>query len=476
MPINVTNTVHFNSTSTPVIAGKSADGTHFVDQFGQPRMLVGEDCWAILANGGAWNSGNYQSTYDTYFTQRAAQGYNAVEVTWCSFPQPDSSFVVVDGGDWDSVYPFSTNMDPSTTPNETFWARRDYFLSSAAAHGFTVVMNVTTTWIFNSFPTNPNVPQQRWTNTQWSNFGTFLGNRYKNTPNILWITGDDYFGEVDTGLGFFLTALRATGDTHLISIQLYQEGTSRQDLNTLTKDPLAFCVHAQFEWVYTYNVSYDGIEKAQTYTPTGSDDVQGVTPPVWGDGFYLASGVAGGQTDVRLERQMIWWALSSGACGFSTGDNAIWGWPSTAAATVTSKSFYTSVIPAIAAAFSGLTDWQKLTPDTSSVLVTAGRGTHATAIVSGGGGTPYTGNTDTYVTASRTPDSGSGSSLAVIYSGKALNITVDQSKMVAGYTVTWIDPVSGATFAGTPGSTYNSTTARGNNSAGDPDWVLVLKA
>jgi hypothetical protein len=63
----------------------------------------------------------------------------------------------------------------------------------------------------------------------------------------------------------------------------------------------------------------------------------------------------------------------------------------------------------------------------------------------------------------------------VIYSGKALNITIDQSKMAAGYTVTWIDPVTGATFAGTPGSTYNSTTARGNNSAGDPDWVLVLK-
>jgi hypothetical protein len=272
-----------------------------------------------------------------------------------------------------------------------------------------------------------------------------------------------------------LTSLRATGDTHLVSMQNFQEATSRLNLFDGTKDPNAWNEHSQFEWVYTYNVTYDGIEKAHTYTPTAADDVQGVVPPVWGDGFFLASGVGAGQTDVRLERQMIWWALSSGACGFSTGDNEIWPWSSTAAATVTGKSFYTSVVPAIASAFRGLTDWQKLVPDTTSALVTAGRGTHASAIASGGGGTPYTANTDTYVTASRSPDGGSGSSLAVIYSGKALNITIDQTKMVSGYTVTWLDPVTGATQAGTAGSSYNSASAVGNNSAGDPDWVLVLR-
>lgn len=456
-----------------VIVGASADGTHFVDQHGQPRLLVGEDNWAVLANGGAWNSGDYQSAWNTYFTQRAAQGYNAVEVVWCSFPQPDASFINNDGRDWDGTWPFATTMDPTTAPVSTFWARRDAFFATAARYGFTVVCNTSTTWLSNTSPAAP--AQASWTTGQWQAFGTFLGNRYKDTPNILWIVGDDYFGEIDTQLSAWLTSLRATGDNHLVSIQLYQEGTSRQDLFDLTKDPLAFCVHAQYEWCYSYNVSYDSIEKAQNYTPTGSDDVQHVVPPVWGDGSYLSSGVAGGQTDVRLERQLIWWALSSGAAGVSTGDNAVWGWPSTAAAAVTGISFYTSVMPAIASAFSGLPEWWKLAPDTSSLLVTAGRGTHASPITSGGSGTPYTANTDSYVTASRTPDTGSGSALAVIYCAQAMSITIDQSKMRSGYTVTWLDPVNGATFAGTPGSTYNSTTARGNNSAGDPDWVLVLR-
>lgn len=457
-------------TGQAVIAGAAVGGTHFVDQFGQPRLYVGEDCWNVLANGGAWNSGNYQSTYDTYLSQRAAQGYTAVEVTWCSFPA--GAFVHTDGADWDGVYPFATQLNPSTTPNSTFWARRDYFFASAAANGITVVMNTTTPWLDIA---DPNVQQQGWTTTQWTNFGTFLGNRYKTTPNILWIVGDDYFGNHDTGLVAWRTALRATGDTHLISIQNYQEATSRQDISTMAKDPVGFDVHAEYDWGYSYNVSYDVVEKSQIYVPTVGDDIQGPIPPLWADGCYLASGVGSGQTDVRLERQMIWWALSSGACGFSTGDNDIWVWGSGSAAQITGKSFYTGVVPAIAAAFRGLTGWQLLAPDTTSVLVTAGRGTHASPISSGGAGTAYTVNTDTYVTASRTPDTGSGSALAVIYSGKALNITIDQSKMVSGYTVTWIDPVSGATFAGTPGSTYNSTTARGNNSAGDPDWVLVLR-
>jgi hypothetical protein len=456
-----------------VIVGASADGTHFVDQTGQPRLYVGDVVWGLVANGGAWNAGDYQATYNTYLGQRAAQGYSAVEVSCFSYPGANTVWTSgnENGPDWDGTNPFTTTTNPSSGFNNTFWQRRDYFFASAGRYGITVVMNVTTPWVDGT----PSPFCSGWTSTQWQDFGTGLGNRYKSVPNILWIVGDDYFGGIDSNLEAWLTALRATGDTHLVSMQNFQEATSRLNIFDNTKDPNAWDEHAQYEWGYSYNVSYDVVEKAQTYTPTAADDVQGPVPPLWADGFFLASGVGGGQTDVRLERQMIWWSLSSGACGFSTGDNDIWPWASTAAAQVTGKTFYTSVMPAIAKAFGGLTDWQKLVPDTSSVLVTAGRGTHASPISSGGGGTPYTANTDNYVTASRIPDTGSGSSLAVIYCGLAMNITIDQSKMKAGYTATWLDPVNGATYAGTAGSTYNSATARGNNSAGDPDWVLVLR-
>jgi hypothetical protein len=68
-----------------------------------------------------------------------------------------------------------------------------------------------------------------------------------------------------------------------------------------------------------------------------------------------------------------------------------------------------------------------------------------------------------------------GSPLAVIYCAQAFSITIDQSVMAPGYAAYWVDPASGAKSPATAGSAYSSSDP-GNNSAGYPDWVLVLQA
>ena len=45
--------------------------------------------------------------------------------------------------------------------------------------------------------------------------------------------------------------------------------------------------------------------------------------------------------------------------------------------------------------------------------------------------------------------------------------------MGSGWTAVWVDPITCATSSAGSGPTFNST-AKGNNSQGDPDWVLVL--
>ena len=458
--------IYTPSSGPAFITGASADGTYFVDQYGQPRLMVGEDIWDIIINAGRWNGGDWQADIDGYLSDRTAQGYNAAEVEMFSTNAPGSSYVFTDGRDWDGAYPFSSTTDPTTTPVEAFWTRRDYFFSAGVANGWTCVMSASTAlldW--------PGCWLTSWSTAQWTAYGTMLANRYKDTPGILWITGDDYFGDFDTQLNAWRTALRAGGDSHPISIQNQQETTSRYAFNpTHSADPNSFDIHAEFNWVYTYNPSYNGVTYAQQYEPSVSDDIQGQIPVVWGDGFYLGSGTTGGQTDVRLERQNIWWALSSGAAGFTTGDNVIYQWGSTAAGLVTTGTFYTAVMLAIVTAFTSLPGWYKLVSDWNSQLVTAGRGTRIADTSTGSGG--YDANTDNYVSASRAADS----SLAVIYCAQAFSITIDESQMASGYTVTWIDPVDGTQTSGTPGTTYNSGTAKGSNSAGDPDWVLVLRA
>ena len=89
-----------------------------------------------------------------------------------------------------------------------------------------------------------------------------------------------------------------------------------------------------------------------------------------------------GNTSLPIMRKMIWWALSSGARGFSTIDEDLWKFPAnwhdlmTGTATPDAK-FWSTVIPAIGRSFSALTDWNLLLPDTSSQLVISGRGTHS---------------------------------------------------------------------------------------------------
>jgi hypothetical protein len=56
-------------------------------------------------------------------------------------------------------------------------------------------------------------------------------------------------------------------------------------------------------------------------------------------------------------------------------------------------------------------------------------------------------------------------------------ITIDESKMVAGYTATWVDPKTCATSTTTPGHDVQlHELPRGTNSDGEVDWVLVLAA
>jgi len=439
----------------PVITGTGGTGAgYFRDQNGNPRFLLGDEAWGLLANAGAWSGGNWQSTIGSYLAARAAQGFTSMVVSALSFA--GAACVNTNGNDWDNVTPWVSGGDPSTGLNNAFWARRDYLLITAAGLGITVFLNPAFNLAFDTVGT----ALHSLTTTQWQDYGTSLGNRYRNFANLLWLIGDDYFGgSFDSNFDALLTGLRGAGDTHAISIQNYQETTSRKDLFDGSATPWGVS-NAQFNWVYSYNFAYDGIEKAHLEASP--------LPLARGDGSFI---VAGDHADLQLQRSHAWWALSSGARGYNTGDENVWRWTSGSMASATSDVFYADgTARNIRAAFESLTGWHLLIPDTSSQLVTAGRGTHGSPITSGGGGTAYTGTSDAYVTASRTPNG----SLAVIYMSHASTITVDQSKLAPGYTATWIDPASGAATAGTPGTTYNSG-AQGSNSAGDPDWVLVLQ-
>jgi Protein of unknown function (DUF4038)/Putative collagen-binding domain of a collagenase len=456
------------ASAPPYITGlaRTPGGAYFTDQNNNPRLWVASETWGLPVNAGQWTSpqGNWQSDYDNFFSARAAQG---VTVT---MTDPVWGYNgTLTGNTWDGVTPLAGgSTDPSSAAlNSTFWTRIDYMFSSAQANGITigfVIANIgddvnSSVWFGHS-----------WTTAQWTSWATLIGTRYKNTPNLIWLAGNDMFSPYsDSILEAVQSGLSAAVDSHLIAPWYCAETTSRYD--TSANDPADWGLsHSAFNFGYTYNAGYRVIEYA--YGEVGNEGAARPLAVIWGDGYFYQGGTTYSPTLDRAMRQETWWTLASGARGFLTEAENVYPWTSTSLAAVSSNWFFANNLGNIVRYFTSLPSWYQLLPDLTSSLVTGGRGTRVSGYASGGSGGSYEpAFTNSWVAASITPSG----SLAMLYLPNATTITINQSLMQSGYTATWVDPVSGATSPATPGSTYNST-AQGNNSQGDPDWVLVLQA
>lgn len=463
-----------SATLAPYIAGIAGTGasSYFVDQTGKPRLVWGDAVWALMGNAGRWNSGNWQADFDTLCANRAAQGFTVLYGKPIGTTQ--SGNLDNGGKTFDGLYPFQggtpstgvSGANPSTGLTAAFWARIDYFLNSALANGITVFFNAI--GYDSDFSSGPG-PLFGKSTTEFTAYGTALGTRYASQPNLVWHLADDYFGENDSLITAFMSGVRGAGDTHLVSIENMPESTSRQTLDSTPVTCTWGAANAQYNFTYSYNQEYYGVEQA--YAETSPITV------IQGDGYFYQGGSTYFSTDDRGFRQAAWWALASGARGKVHGSESIWQWPSTALAASSTDWWYANNALNIRTVVEGLANWQLLLPDTSSALVTAGRGTRASAFASGGGGGQYEpAFTSSYVAASLT----AAGDLALLYLPNHTTITVNDTLLTAGYTSTWVDPITGATSTATPGGSAGartfSSTAKGSNSQSDPDWVLVLQA
>jgi len=441
--------------------------SYFVDSRGNPRLIMGDAVWALMGNAGRWNSGNWQGDFDTFTATRAAQGFNILYGKPIGTTQ--SGNLDNFGKTFDGLYPFQggtpstgvSGANPSSGLTAAFWARIDYFLNSCVLNGITVMMNAIG---YDSDFEGASGPLVGKPSSEWQAYGAALGARYANQPNLIWHLADDYFGgSSDTLISAFMTGVRGAGDTHLVGIENMPESDCRQTFDSTPATCAWGTSNAQYNFVYSYNQEYYAVE--QSYAETSPITV------FKGDGYFY-QGNSTYSTFDRGFRQAGWWALAAGARGRIDGSESIWQWASTAQASSSTDWFYANNAKNMRTFVESLTHWWLLLPDNPSALITAGRGTRAGAIASGGGGGVYeTAFTSSYVAASLT----AAGDLALLYLPNHTTITVNQTLINSGgaYNAYWVDPVTTAVSATATGSTYNST-AQGTNSQGDPDWVLVL--
>jgi hypothetical protein len=421
----------------------SGNGRYLVDQSNAPVMIVGDSPQALMVN-------LTTNEAATFFADRAAYGFNTM---WVNLLCGTYTGGRADASTIDGILPFTTNV-PSTSsydltaPNEVYFARVDQMLALAAQNGIQVLLDPCET---GAFLEQGSLMRDNGTN-RCRAYGQFLGNRYKNVSNIIWMSGND-----------FQTWRTASDDGLVRSIAL---GIRDNDTNHLQTSELDYLVSSSLD-----DTNWNGIislNGTYTYFPTYARLWQDYNrtnflPTFLVEANYEFESLQGPVTTTPILRKQEYWTMTSGACGQMYGNGYTWpfkaGWQDNldtpgAAQIKIMKQFFEARA------------WFNLLPDTNHLLVTSNYGVYSDS--------SHVADND-FLTAARARDG----SLAIIYTTVIRQFKVELSQLSGRAVTRWFDPSSGV-FSTITGSPFTNSGSHdfippGNNSDGDGGWVLVLE-
>lgn len=437
----------------PIVA--SANQRYLVDQNGVPFLIMGEGSAQLLCQ-------KIPSVFNQWLTDRAGKGFNAI---WMHFITDQGIGGNTGGLTDDGIAPFTGTINGSTidggpaydlsTPNPTYFARIDSIIQAAALLGITVFCDTLDCDSYlQLFEAN--------STAQVTAYASYLANRYKSFPNIVWMTGND-----------FQTWQNVPSDNQIASnIMSTIAGVDTAHLQTTELD---YFISGSLDDALL--VPYTTLAGAYTYYPVygkvlAEYNSSAKTAPVYLiESFYEGINTFGITPSNLVMRKLAYWTvLAGGLGGYFYGSQ--WytfptGWASdidTVAVTHLGlwKAFFTSL------------PWYNLVPDQMNVIVTAGFGT-PTGVDQGDGYGTGNVTSDNYITTAASADG----TLLVSYLQVATTLTVNMTKLKGAVTARWFDPTN-ATYATIAGSPFADTgtqnfTSPGNNSTGDPDWILMLQ-
>ncbi len=434
----------------------SENHRYLVDQRGRPFRIQGDSAQSLIAN----------LTYteaDTYLADRHRKGFNTVNINLL-----ERKFAINAPKNRRGDHPF-TDRDNFATPNEAYFDYADSIIDLAASKGMLVTLAVMYLGYHGG--------DQGWwsvltnaVNTQdvCYRFGFYVGRRYKNRANILWVIGGDFTpppgSEGEKRLHKFMEGIKAAG-----ALQLWAADWNAPCLST---DVRAFASDMDVNAVYTYGMTgSDGLTYAESraaysYAPA--------RPAYLKETGYEDEVILPG--DSSSVRKYEYWAVLGGAtAGIFFGHRDIWdfatsGWSSGAApghgpwqSALDSPGnldmmHLGKLLDSVA--------WYKLVPSGTAgtkILITAGGGTY--------------GKQD-YVTAAAAADG--RVLLAYLPPGASTaGVAINMGSFAGPVRGRWFDPTSEIYFDIAGGALRNSGSRTfvipGNNTAGARDWVLILE-
>jgi Protein of unknown function (DUF4038)/Putative collagen-binding domain of a collagenase len=407
----------------------SVSGRYLVDQNDVPFMILGDSPQAAIGKLSPPDA-------DWYFANRQAHGFNTL---WINLLCNGTIGCNADGTTFDGIAPFLSTGDLAT-PNQAYFERVDEMLQLAAKHGLLVMLDPAETsgWL-DALRANGT--------KKVDDFGVYLGQRYKDFPNIIWLSGNDFQSwrsEDDDALVLALAhGIRSVDRNHIHTVELDYETSS-------SLDDHRWASVISLNAAYTYFPTY--AEVLHAYNQSGSMPV-----------FMVEANYEFENGSLAILRRQAYWTALSGATGQLYGSKYTWQFPSGWQNKIDTVGV--AQLGHLKTLFAGR-PWHILIPDQGHQVVTDGYGTFS-------GKGPV--GTNDYVTTASTPDG----RLVVAYLPTVRPVTVDMTKLVGRTVARWFDPTAG-TFWTIGGSPFDNQGSRqflppGRNHDGQSDWLLVLE-
>lgn len=435
----------------------STSGRRFLDQNGDPVLLKGDSPWSAMANTSV-------ADWTAYCQYLSTRGFNTIVLDLVPLPAGGGPYVRAEAQTYDGLKPFATFGEWSTASG-AYWDRVDTFVATAETYGLSIAM--VPAYASQGSPGSAADVLAGQSTPQIQGYGTFLGNRYGSAPNILWLIGGDYgaqlvaspnnaavWAEYVDAYNTLISAIKATGDTHLVTTHLYPPPDGTRYRGSTSADHAGLAV-ADFEFTYIYEPPYPVVRRARGLTSH---------PVVFGEGNYSQENNQGGpsSTNETLRRQALW-AYSSGAAGDFIGTEQWRG-----------QTGWTAAIPravyghmqAIHEAFEAI-EWWRLEPDAGNAFLLTGQGTQPAS------GTQDYGGVDPLESSYATASIATDGSLAVVYVPTARAFTVNLGALGGDRTLRRVDPTNGTSTTMTATA---SIAAAGTNAAGQSDWLYIFEA
>jgi len=289
----LTSTLHAQTRNYPLRL--SSDGTHLTDQSNQPFFINGEAAWSLIA-------ALSREDAELYLENRRLKGFNLVLVSLI-----EHQFSPNYPANYYGQQPFATAGN-FITPNEGYFAHADWVINKAAEKGIVVLLAP----IYLGYQCGG----QGWcaevkasSQASMRSYGRYLGLRYRNFANVVWLIGGDtdpVANGVAGKLQEVVAGIKENDTVHLMSAHNAPEQAGR--------DPWPNESWLNLNSIYTYGNSYAKAIEQFNRTP--------FMP------FYLLETYyenEHGSTPFTLRRQAYWDVLAGGILGHIFGNCQIWG-------------------------------------------------------------------------------------------------------------------------------------------------------